>query len=71
MLDKPLHRADVDKLFDCWSAAVSSFNIRPIRLTSLITPHPTNKALVLTADAKISGVESGEIAGVRAAVIGA
>jgi hypothetical protein len=45
--------------------------MRPIRLTSFTTPQPTNTAHAWTADAKISGVESAENAGVRAAVMGA
>jgi hypothetical protein len=34
-------------------------------------PHPTNTAQVWIAEAKISGVESAEKAGVKAEVIGA
>lgn len=45
--------------------------MRPIRLTSFTTPHPTKMAQVPMADAKISGVESDENAGVNAAVMGA
>jgi hypothetical protein len=45
--------------------------MRPILFTSLTTPHPTKMAQAWIADAKISGVESAENAGVRAAVIGA
>jgi hypothetical protein len=45
--------------------------MRPILLTSLTTPQPTKTAQAWTADAKISGVESAENAGVRAAVMGA
>jgi hypothetical protein len=50
---------------------MTNFKIRPILDTSLTTPHPTKIAQAPTADAKISGVESEENAGVRAAVIGA
>jgi len=45
--------------------------MRPILPTSLTTPQPTNIAHACTADARISGVESEENAGVSAAVIGA
>lgn len=45
--------------------------MRPILPTSLTTPHPTNAAQASTAEAKISGVESDEKAGVKAAVMGA
>lgn len=45
--------------------------MRPILPTSLTTPHPTNVAQASIAEAKISGVESDEKAGVKAAVIGA
>jgi hypothetical protein len=59
------------KPFDCSSAVVSSLRILPILPTSLTTPQPTNTAQAWTAEAKISGVESEENAGVRAAVMGA
>ena len=42
-----------------------------MRLTSLTMPEPTNTAQTCTADDNISGVESDENAGVKAAVIGA
>ena len=45
--------------------------MRPMRLISFTTPDPTNTAQALIAEAKISGVESAEKAGVSAAVIGA
>ena len=42
-----------------------------MRPMSLTTPHPTKNAQAWTAEARISGVESDEKAGVSAAVMGA
>jgi hypothetical protein len=55
----------------CANAEVNNLRIRPIRLMSFTTPHPTNAAQAPTAEAKSSGVVSDVKAGVRAAVIGA
>jgi hypothetical protein len=55
----------------CSRADVNNFRMRPIRPTSLTTPHPTNTAHTSMAEARISGVESEENAGVSAAVMGA
>lgn len=45
--------------------------MRPILVASLITPQPTKIAHVSIAEARISGVESEENAGMSADVIGA
>lgn len=52
-------------------APVRSFKMRPILLISLITPDPTNTAHTWMAEARTSGNESAEKAGVSAAAIGA